>query len=437
MRLTPVPGRVGKDGRMASAQRPPGEPPSAMDPHGGYRPVVRGGRSAALTALGRIDPAGYGRTRNSLDGAVTRLSPYLRHGVLTLDEVRRHVLDIDPGGAYTLVNELSWRDYFVRVRAVLGADVWRDIERWKTGAPSSAYDPHLPADIDQGRTGLACVDAWSEELRTTGYLHNHVRMWLASYLVHHRKVAWQAGARWFLTHLLDGDSASNNLSWQWVSSTFGAKPYLWNRENLRKYAGDRYCGGCPVRDSGCPFAASYDTLSGRLFPDGLLAAGVAEVDADRLRLVLNSPLREPIDPRPEDTVVWLHGERLSPTNEALMANPGRPAVYVWDEALWRDPGFSPLRATFLQECLAEVPAEARRGAVAAQVLAFAAAHRATRVATTPSVSPRFALTRAELEAEGIGVELWPERPFVRGPAELDLRRHSRYWRAVRDEALSP
>ncbi|MGL4743229.1 MAG: FAD-binding domain-containing protein, partial [Dermatophilaceae bacterium] len=209
---------------MTSAHPDPHRPldvgiSDADAPESAYRPAVRGGRAAALDRLGRIDPATYGRTRNSLDGAVTGLSPYLRHGVLTLDEVRRHALAVDSAGAYTLVKELSWRDYYVRVRAVLGADVWRDIERWKTGATSSAYTADLPADIDEGRTGLACVDAWSAELRATGYLHNHARMWLASYLVHHRQVAWQAGARWFLTHLLDGDSASNNLSWQWVSST--------------------------------------------------------------------------------------------------------------------------------------------------------------------------------------------------------------------------
>ncbi|MGL4744335.1 MAG: FAD-binding domain-containing protein, partial [Dermatophilaceae bacterium] len=260
--------------------------------------------------------------------------------------------------------------------------------------------------------------------------------WLASYLVHHRQVAWQAGARWFLTHLLDGDSASNNLSWQWVSSTFGSKPYLWNRANLRKYAGDRYCGTCPVRDSGCPFAASYETLGRRLFPGGQVAAGIAGVDADRLTRVPNPPARQPTGLRPDDTVVWVHGDRLSPTNEALAANPGRPAAFVWDEDLWNDPGFSPLRAGFIRECLAEVPAEVRRGDVAEQLLAFTEATGATRVATTPSVSRRFAEIRARLEQEGVGVEVWPERPFVRGPAELDLRRHSRYWRVVNDEALT-
>jgi deoxyribodipyrimidine photo-lyase len=56
-------------------------------------------------------------------------------------------------------------------------------------------------------------------LYATGYLHNHARLWLASYLVHLRKVHWRVGADWMYSHLLDGDMASNYLSWQWVSST--------------------------------------------------------------------------------------------------------------------------------------------------------------------------------------------------------------------------
>ncbi|MGC8035725.1 FAD-binding domain-containing protein, partial [Salmonella enterica] len=65
---------------------------------------------------------------------------------------------------------------------------------------------------------------------------NHARMWLASYVVHLRKVHWRAGADWMVGHLLDGDLASNHLSWQWVAGTGSHKPYLFNAENVAKYA---------------------------------------------------------------------------------------------------------------------------------------------------------------------------------------------------------
>jgi len=230
-------------------------------------PETRGGRVAAARLLSSLDPRRYAASRNLLAGAVTRLSAYLRHGVLSLAEVRDAALRaVDrPDEAAKLISELAWRDYWQRVYTTIGDEVWRDREPAKTGEPPHAYAAELPPEIAEGRTGLACMDAFSRQLVTTGYLHNHARMWLAAYIVHWRRVAWQAGARWFLQHLLDGDPASNNLSWQWVASTFSHKPYIFNRENLERFSEGVYCRGCPLRDS-CPFDDSYEALSAQLFP---------------------------------------------------------------------------------------------------------------------------------------------------------------------------
>jgi deoxyribodipyrimidine photo-lyase len=102
--------------------------------------------------------------------------------------------------------------------------------------PEGAYAPELPADIRQGATGVPVVDQAVRALYGTGYLHNHARMWLASYVVHLRKVHWRAGADWLYGHLLDGDLASNHLSWQWVAGTGSHKPYLFNAENVARFA---------------------------------------------------------------------------------------------------------------------------------------------------------------------------------------------------------
>ena len=91
-------------------------------------------------------------------------------------------------------------------------------------------------DIREGRTGVPAIDSAVRTLYATGYLHNHARMWLASYVVHVRKVHWRAGADWLYGHLLDGDLPSNHLSWQWVAATFSGKPYLFNADNVLKYA---------------------------------------------------------------------------------------------------------------------------------------------------------------------------------------------------------
>lgn len=227
---------------------------------------MRGGRKAAEKQLAQAKMGkAYSNTRNYLDGAVSRLSPYIRYGVLSLAEVRDRAIDEEgSSGAYKFINELGWHDYWNRVYAAIGDDVWEDQEAWKTGYGPHQYADELPKDIETGTTGVALIDDIVRELRETGYLHNRQRMYFAAYVCHWRNVKWQAGARFFLTHLLDGDPASNNLSWQWVASTFGGKPYIFNLENVRKYTGALYLA--PAEEMGMEiFEGTYDEISKDLF----------------------------------------------------------------------------------------------------------------------------------------------------------------------------
>ena len=394
--------------------------------------AVCGGRAAAESALAAIDPAAYAATRNRLTGAVTRLSPYLRHGVLSLAEVRDAALRRarPPQAAAKLVNELGWRDYFRRVYGELGGAIWHDQEGYKTGWRAADYADDLPADIEAGETGLACIDAFSRDLRTTGYLHNHARMWLASYVVHVRRVKWQAGARWFLTHLLDGDPASNNLSWQWVASTFSHKPYIFNRENLEKYTDGVYCRRCPLKGR-CAFEGSYEQIERRLFPQTPVAV-----------MPEGGALRSTADDKPDaphapaNPIIWVHGDNLNPYSPAFTAYPNAPVVWVWDDALLARSRISLKRIVFLYECLLELPVVIRRGDVATEVLRFAAAYNADGIVTTASPSPGFAARRRQLE-QRLAVIALPEPPFVDAPAGLDLRRFARYWRKVERAAMMP
>lgn len=269
---------------------------------------IRGGRRQADALLSRIQPARYAKGRNFLDGPVTHLSPYIRHGALSLAEVRDAVfarLQAPGGGGRQagekLINELGWRDYWQRLWQQLGDGIWRDQEELKTGHHPGAYAADLPADVAEGRTGLACMDGFIDELHETGWLHNHARMWMAAYLVHWRRVRWQAGAQWFLRHLLDGDPASNNLSWQWVASSFSHKPYFFNRGNLERYSNGTFCRSCPLSEQGCPFDASYEQLEAELFaPMPSVRAG-------------NDRSRERRDPR----------RRGSPAASAALSRPTR------------------------------------------------------------------------------------------------------------------
>lgn len=191
--------------------------------------------AAAHARIAGVQPDAYARTRNSLDGAVSNLSPYITHGFVTLAEVlagvtARHALDI----RHKFVFELGWREYFRHVWQHRGEAILHSLHEGPL--PEDAYARELPPDIRQACTGVPVIDQAVRALYATGTLHNHARMWLASYVVHVRKVHWRAGADWLYGHLLDGDLASNHLSWQWVAGTGSRKPYLFNADNVARYA---------------------------------------------------------------------------------------------------------------------------------------------------------------------------------------------------------
>jgi deoxyribodipyrimidine photo-lyase len=191
-----------------------------------------------------IKPRAYASTRNFLNGAVTRLSPYITHGFVSLADIAPAIEAKYPlEECEKLLMEFGWREFFQHVWRHLGDDILRDV---KPGLYGVNYSPDFPADIAEARTGIPAIDCAVRELYATGYLHNHARMWLASYVVHLRKVHWRAGADWMIAHLLDGDFGSNHLSWQWVAGTFSGKPYLFNAENVFRYAPDWNSAGTEI-----------------------------------------------------------------------------------------------------------------------------------------------------------------------------------------------
>lgn len=278
-----------------------------------------GGRLHALKKLNSIDPVVYNRNRNYLNGAVTHLSPYLRHGCITLTEAFDSVKKRFGADAEKLLFEFAWRDYWRQVWFSEGNAIYSEIEPPKVAI---GYAP-LPQTVVQGKTGLPCMDGFINDLLTTGYMHNHARMWFASYVVHHLKTDWRAAADWFERHLIDGDPASNHLSWQWIASTFSSKPYYFNKENLARYTGEKYCATCTVN---CPFDASYEALNARLFNLSLTSAA-------KQYAVTPLPVNN-ISSFPTKAV-FIHDEMLSAAH-ALLTMPF-PKIFVFDpkiHGLW-------------------------------------------------------------------------------------------------------
>ncbi len=140
------------------------------------------------------------------------------------------------------------------------------------------------------------------------------------------------------------------------------------------------------------------------------------------------------------TLVWVHDDGLDPSGPALAAHPDAPAVFVFDKAFLEESGASFKQVVFLYECLLEVPrVRILKGDLVECVLAAAQGVGSDRVATTDSSSPRVARLCEELRARGLEVEVMGRRPFVDLDAgqdeKLDLKRFSRYWKAVKRRAM--
>jgi deoxyribodipyrimidine photo-lyase len=208
-------------------------------------------RAAALARLDAFIPrAGraYANDRNrDLPGhhAVSTLSPYIRHRLLTEEEViaatlRHHAAH----EAEKFMSEVYWRAYWKGWLEMRPA-VWRDYQRGLEAALNRlATESGLRREWEaacQGRTGIDGFDHWAQELVTTGYLHNHARIWFASIWIFTLRLPWELGADFFLRHLLDGDPASNTLSWRWVGGLHTpGKTYLATAENIARNTDGRF-----------------------------------------------------------------------------------------------------------------------------------------------------------------------------------------------------
>lgn len=172
---------------------------------------------------------------------VSRLSPYISRRIVTEWEVYSMALEKHGSPACDkFCQEILWRTYW-RGWLERRPWIWEDYRTSLQSLIDIHQDDRLLIKASQGATDIVCFNDWAVELVTSGYLHNHARMWFASIWIYTLKLPWQLGADFFLRHLLDGDAASNTLSWRWVAGlqTKG-KQYLATQSNIYKYTRGRY-----------------------------------------------------------------------------------------------------------------------------------------------------------------------------------------------------
>jgi len=184
-----------------------------------------------LEKLDEVDPLKYGKTRNFVNGAVTYLSPYISRGVISTKQVLLHILakGYKMQQIESFVKELCWRDYFQRVGQHKNLN--QDIKQ----AQEPVLHYEIPVEIVNANTGIIGIDNAIQQLYSTGYMHNHCRMYTASVVCNIAKSYWLRPAQWMYYYLLDGDWASNACSWQWVAGANSSKKYYANQENVNKY----------------------------------------------------------------------------------------------------------------------------------------------------------------------------------------------------------
>ena len=212
-------------------------------------PATRTAGLARLTAFTPYMGHAYAAGRNTDYGpeaetATAALSPYLRRRLLVEQEVVDAARGAHGPGADKFVQEVFWRGYF-KGHLETRPEVWTAYRRLAAeGQARLAENAGLRLAYDravEGRTGIDGFDDWARELTANNWLHNHTRMWFASIWIFTLKLPWALGADFFMRHLLDGDPASNTLSWRWVAGLHTrGKPYAATAENIRRYTDGRY-----------------------------------------------------------------------------------------------------------------------------------------------------------------------------------------------------
>lgn len=307
------------------------------------RSSIRGGQTAADAALGAFDVTGYARRRNEVwpDGrrGASRLSPYIRHGLLPLPTVWDAVAGGPSDDVAKFRDELLWQEYARHLYARLGSATGHSL-RYAV----REYDD-APGGSDPWSGDAACLDLASDELAGDGYLPNQMRMWLASHWAVREGRGWREGEDRFFRHLLDGSRAANRVGWQWTVGALTGKPYGFSRWQVEKRA-PGLCATCALSDR-CPIQEwpSEEPPDPRPFVDPRMRR-----DDDVASTAGPFEVERSGDPE----AVWVTAESLGDRDPALFAHPDLPAIFVFDEPLLAGLRLSAPRLVFLAETLADI-----------------------------------------------------------------------------------
>ncbi len=306
-------------------------------------------RAGALKQLAAFVPrAGrYRDERNHVRAGhdnVSRLSPAIRHRLLTEEEVAAAPLERHAAASVEkFTQEVYWRRYWkswLSLRPQVWGEYLAELDRLRRD-PAHEASRRRAGECERGAGGLAVMDHFARELVATGYLHNHARMWFAGWWIHVERLPWQLGADFFFRHLLDGDPASNTLSWRWVAGLqTPGKTYLPRRSNIERYL-----------DPGILDAQRHG-LERLAQPEAHLPELPPKPEITRRELPA-------VPPRAEATTgIWIHEEDLSPETSPLAGGAAAAAIVTGHRAGWSRHAFPPRKVAWIENALGDAAARA-------------------------------------------------------------------------------
>lgn len=301
-------------------------------------------RKDALQQLEAFVPAAgrYARDRNHVFAGhtnVSKLSPAIRHRLILEPEcasapLRRYAAST----VEKFTQEVYWRRYWknwLSLRPQIWADYLDQLAAIQND-PSAEAIRARAARCASGESSVAIMNHFARELIATGYLHNHARMWFAGWWIHVERLPWQLGADFFLRHLLDGDPASNTLSWRWVAGLqTPGKTYLPRRSNLEKYL--------PAEI----LQQHHAGLEQLEHPQALILPTEARAAITRPSLPPTPPLRD------SRIGIWMHEEDLLIEQSPLASLRPHAIIATHDANTWHHFAYPEIKTIWLKNAIAD------------------------------------------------------------------------------------
>jgi deoxyribodipyrimidine photo-lyase len=391
-------------------------------------------RTDALDQLGKfISVAGlYARDRNHVKSnhpSVSRLSPAIRHRLIREEETVTAVLRVHPfDRVEKFIQEVYWRRYWKSWLA-LRPEVWTDFLK----DLADLQDEPSVQRVENAQSGNALIDSFTNELVNTGYLHNHARMWYAAWWVHEARLPWQSGAAFFYRHLLDGDPASNTLSWRWVAGLqTPGKTYLARRSNLEKYLAPELLN--PLSES------LEDFENPQALSPGLVFKPPITQEDWPLESLTSSPA----------TGLWIHEEDLSAETSSLGPQAFSSIIVTGDCDTWDHYRFPDAKRQWITDALQDATMRAEqqwraptlldvRQPIADALVQWTKANALDQIATLrPEVGPlNDSMPRLQAALSQAGIRL----VLIDRPEDLSIRHFAtggffQFWERLRKTLIA-